>query len=415
MKQIKIILSLLILNFGMNAQLSSYEYFRELKPVTESGYYQVKVGSSVLDRDGFFRIYQLDEKDTLEIQYITSSDWNIYERKYFKDLKVIDKSYESGKYSYATLVLDTNLIYTSVYINVSSTEFYKEVSLEGSNDNKSWKTIIENEKLFRDYRDASVHYHRNKIMFEPVSFKYLRLKMDDVNSTKLDVISASIPLEKEVVVEENEYIESFQTRVEDKQKKQTSVECSFPRNYSITELQINIENEDPYHRDVQVEFYAPLNNEKNKWVRYGNGVVSSGSSNRLFVMQYQSVDFQPKTNKIRIVIDNKDNQPLGKISVKAFTHQENIKLKLKKDKKYVLAYGNTKDTQPYYDLNYFTNTIPFNLNLIELGIENKIPHILAPVQQPLISHKIWIWVALIGCVLVIGLFTFKLMKPQEKE
>ncbi|MBK7667765.1 MAG: hypothetical protein IPJ32_10735 [Sphingobacteriaceae bacterium] len=81
---------------------------------------------------------------------------------------MIDKSYESGKYSYATLVLDTNLIYTSVYIHVSSNEFYKEVSLEGSNDNKSWKTIIENEKLFRDYRDASAHYHRNKIMFEPV-------------------------------------------------------------------------------------------------------------------------------------------------------------------------------------------------------------------------------------------------------
>ncbi|MBK7667764.1 MAG: hypothetical protein IPJ32_10730 [Sphingobacteriaceae bacterium] len=50
MKQIKIVFALLVLSFGMNAQLSSYDYFRELKPVTENGYYQVKVGSSVLDK-----------------------------------------------------------------------------------------------------------------------------------------------------------------------------------------------------------------------------------------------------------------------------------------------------------------------------------------------------------------------------
>jgi hypothetical protein len=116
---------------------------------------------------------------------------------------------------------------------------------------------------------------------------------------------------------------------------------------------------------------------------------------------------------MRVIVNNMDNQPLGKISVKAFTHVENIKVKLKKDKKYVLAYGKTKDTQPYYDMSYFTNSIPFNLSTVPLGVEAKILHVMAPVQQPLIDNKMWIWVALIVCVLVIGLFTFKLMKPQE--
>ncbi len=409
MKQFKIALVFLCLTFGAKAQLNTYDYFRELQAVKEDGFYQLKVGASVLDRDGFFRIYQLNEKDTVEIQHVSSANWDIYDRSYFKDLKVIDKAYESGKHSYATVVVDTNLIYTSLYLHFGSTEFYKEITLEGSNDNKSWKTIVENEKLFRDYRDPAEHHYRNKITFQSVSFKYLRVKMDDVNSTKLDLLSASIPLEKEEVVEENEYVESFQTRTEDKQNKQTIVECLFPRNFSITELQVNVENEDRYRREVQIQLYAPTNN-KDKWVNYGNGILTTGSSNKLYLMRYYSGDSDFKSNKMRIVINNMDDQPLGKISIKAFTHLENIKIKLKKDKKYVLGYGKSKDTQPYYDMSYFTNAIPFNLSTVQLGSEVKIPHIVAPVQQPLFNNKMWIWVALIACVLVIGFFVTKLMK-----
>ncbi|MBP7810366.1 MAG: DUF3999 family protein [Bacteroidia bacterium] len=416
MKQIKIVFALFILSFGMNAQLSSYDYFRELKPVTENGYYQIKIGSSVLDRQGYYRVYELSAKDTLEVPHVIgSNNWDVYDRKYFKDLKIIDKSYESGKYSYATLVVDTNLIYTSVYLNFSSSSFFKDVTLEGSSDNKNWKTIIQNEKLFHYYRDPYDHYYRNKIVFEACSFKYLRIKLDDSDSEKLDLVSASIPLVKEEIVEDGELVESKQTRIEDKQNKQTIVECSFARSYFITGLQVNIENEERFRRNVQIEFYNPVNG-KEKWVSFGSGVVSSNSSNKIDLIHYNpDTDFEFKSAKMRIIIDNLDNQPLGKISIKSFTHEESIKLKLQNDKKYVLAYGKTKDAQPQYDLEYFKYAIPLNLSSVELGIENKIPHVVAPVQQPLISNKLWIWVALIACVLVIGLFTFKLMKPQEKE
>jgi hypothetical protein len=416
MKQIKIVFALLVLSFGMNAQLSSYEYFREIKPVANNGYYQLKIGSSVLDRQGYYRVYELSGKDTLEVPHVTSSsNWDVYDRKYFKDLKIIDKSYESGKCSCATLVVDTNLIYTSVYLNFSSSDFFKDATLEGSSDNKTWKTIIENEKLFHYYRDPYDHYYRNKIVFEPVSFKYLRLKLDDSDSEKLDLFSASIPLVKEEVLEDGELVESKQTRIEDKQKKQTIVECSFARSYFITGLQLNVQNEERFRRNVQIEFFNPVNG-KEKWVSFGTGVVSSSSSNKIDLIHYNpDTDFEFKSAKMRVIIDNLDNQPLGKISIKSFTHEEGIKLKLQKDKKYVLAYGKTKDAQPQYDLEYFKYAIPLNLSSVELGSEVKIPHVVAPVQQPLISNKLWIWVALIGCVLVIGLFTIKLMKPQEKE
>src|SRR5688572_28498573 len=117
---------------------------------------------------------------------------------------------------------------------------------------------------------------------------------------------------------------------------------------------------------------------------------------------------------MRVVVRNLDSRPLKKINVKAYTHFQNVQVKLQKGKKYILAYGKAKDLHTQYDLEYVKNSIPLNLKSIEPGSENKIPRAAVAVQQPLINNKMWIWVALLTCVLLIGLFTFKLMKPEHK-
>jgi hypothetical protein len=415
MKAIKLIPALLALTIALKAQLNSYGYLREIKPVTETGYYQLKIGSAILDREGYYRVYEVNERDSIEIpQVANSNNWDVYEKKYFADLKIIDESYESGKFSYATLVLDTNLIYSSVYLNFDQGNFFKDVTLEGSNDNRSWKTIIENEKLFHYYHDAYDNYFRNKINFGLVSFKYLRVKMDDSNSGRLDLISASIPLVKEEILEENEYINNKQTRSEDKKLKCTYIECVLPRAYSVNGLDVSIGNADKYRRNVRIETYNPVNG-KERWVMLGDGIVSSGSSNKLYLANYSYNDFQFKSSKIRLVIENLDDRPLKQIEVRPFTRMEVIKLKLEKDKKYLLAYGKEKDCLPQYDLTYFRNEIPLDLKTADLGNEIKIPHALPEVKKPLVNSKIWIWVVLIGCVIIIGLFSFRLLKTENRS
>jgi len=360
-------------------------------------------------------VYEVNDKDTLEVPYIASSyNWDIYDRAYFKGLRIIDKSYDKENYSYATLVNDTNIIYNSVYLNFNSSDFFKEISLEGSDDNKKWKTIIENEKLFHYYREPGDHYYRNKIVFEPVSFKYLRLKINDKNSSRLELISASIPLIKEEYNGDGEPVDAKLTRTENKKDKQTILECDFNRKYSIKGLKLNIENEEHYRRHARIEFYNDHPNLKDKWVFFGEGTLSSVSSNKMYLSNYSgNSDF--KSEKMRIIIENQDNRPLEKIQVKAFTHEEIINLKLKKDKKYVLAYGRANDAAPQYDLEYFKYTIPLNLSKADLGVENKITQPDVVKQQPLIGNKKWIWGALIGCGLLIGIFAIRLLKTGSGE
>jgi hypothetical protein len=409
MRQFKIVFALLILSFGLQAQLNTYDYFREINPVKDKGYYQIRIGSSILDRDGYYRVYKLSSKDTTEIPYVTERyDWSFQNNEYFKDLKIIDKSYESNKYSYSTLVIDTNITYTSVYLNFSGNQFFKDVTIEGSQDNKKWQTITENEKMFRYLPANDGHYFRNRIDFDAVSFKYIRVKVDDAESEKLDLLSATIPLVKQELIQDGELVECFQKRTEDKKNKQTIIDCQFARAYTITDFQMFIENESPYHRSIQIEFFNPVNGKEN-WVPFGGSVITSNSKNKIYIPQMGRGDFQFKSSRMRILILNNDDQPLTNITLKAYTYQEDIRLKLEKNEKYLVAYGKKDDVQPSYDLDYYKNMIAL-VGEVGLGTEQKIPHEAKPVQQPLISNKTWIWVALIACVLVIGIFATRLMK-----
>jgi hypothetical protein len=415
MKISKLVILFVCLASLVKGQLSSYSYYRELKPVTGNAFYNLNISSSVLDRPGSFRIYKLNGNDTIEVPYVSGSRFfDVYDQKYLKPLRVIDKSFEPGKASYATLVIDTNITYNSVYVNFNALDFFKDITVEGSNDNKSWKTIVENEKVFHYYREPGDHYYRNKINLGAVSFKYLRIKSDDSNTDKLELISASLPLVKEEVIEEDETVPFELKRSEDKKNKQTILECSFQRRYFITALDFRIENENHFRREASVHL-KNTNSSQETWIYFGNTVLTSNSSNKLYLNNYNSGDDAFKSDKLRILINNLDNQPLEKVDLKVFTHHEKIKVKLEKDARYVLAYGKESDTAPQYDLEYFRNAIPLNLTSTELGQEKQIEHQAVVKPEPLLKNKLWIWIALTVCVLVIGIFTIKLLKAEDKK
>lgn len=415
MRKTVVALLFCLLAISAFAQYKSYDYSREIKPVQETGFYKLKIGSSVIDRPGHYRIFELGEKDTLEVPYIIEEyDNSTYDKSFFRYLNIIDKSFKANQTSYATLVIDSGLIYNSLYLNYNSPEFFKNVTIEGSDDNKNWKTIIENEKVFHYFREPNDHYYRNKISFGDVSFKYLRVLTDDTDLPKLDLASAYIPLTEEVSNGDGELLATGLIRTEDKVKKQTVIECSFKRMYFIGCLQIKVENDMPYRREVDVEFLTQ-NTSNDKWVVFGHSTISSNSSNKIYFRNYSTRDANFKTIKMRVTIHNLDDRPLGTITMDAFTHEEILKCRLEKNKKYALVYGKENDSPPQYDLAYFKNAIPLNVKYATTGNEIKIEHPAVVVQEPLFANKIWIWIALTGGVLIIGIFTLRLLKQEDKS
>ncbi len=398
-------------SLAMFPQLKSYDFYRELKPVDKPGFYEIKIGSSVIDREGFYRVYELGSKDTTEIAHVKEDQvFYSYDRRSFKELKMIDESFEKDKFSYVTLVLDTDLVYNSVYLNLEGNDFFKDVSVEGSSDNKSWKTIVENEKLFNYYRGSDEHYFRNKIAFKDISFRYLRLKFDDSRTLKTGISAAFIPIDKQYNITTGELVQGVASRTEDQKIKKTIIDYALSRKYLVTILNFKVKHSSSHFKRNYTIHLLDNSHKKENWVYYGEGVLQSDADNSIVINNYSS-DGSFKTDKIRLTIDNLDDVPLKDVNMEVFTHEQKIKLKLEAGKKYVLAYGKAGDNAPQYDIEHFKNAIPFILPAVDLGVEIAIPHVPEVKPEPLISNNKWIWVALIGCIVLIGLFTAKLLKP----
>lgn len=410
MKKLSFLLLLSCAWIASVAQLRSYSYYRIVKPVEWTGFYELKIGSSIIDREGYYRVYELSGKDTTEAAYVKEDQvFYSYDNHYFRKVKIIDESFVKDKYSYATLVLDTDMIYNSVYLNLTGHDFFKDVSVEGSSDNKSWKTITDEEKLFNYNKGSDDHYFRNRITFKDISFRYLRLRFDDSRSLKVMLEAAFIPIHRQYNVTNGEPVQAQATRREDSKNKQSVIECALNRKYLVTILNFKVEHNAAFRRHYTVHLLDNSNGKEN-WVYYGEGNLHSGTENSIVINNY-SADGSFKTDKVRITIDNLDDVPLKNVDVEVFTHEQKIKLKLEAGKNYVLAYGKENDDLPQYDIENFRHSIPAILPSAELGAETAIPHAPEVKPEPLVSNKKWIWVALVVCIALIGLFTVKLLKP----
>ena len=71
--------------------------------------------------------------------------------------------------------------------------------------------------------------------------------------------------------------------------------------------------------------------------------------------------------------------------------------------------GNTAAALPDYDISKFKNKIPDNTREITPGYEEVLAS--APVKQihPLLESKAWLWGIMACIILVLGVFTFKMM------
>jgi hypothetical protein len=411
MKKIKWIFAFLGFSLVMQSQLKSYSFYRGLKPVEKAGFYEIKIGSSIIDRDGFYRVYQIGTNDTVEVAHVKEDQvFYSYDSHYFKQVKIIDESFEKDKCSFATLVLDTDMIYNSAYLNLTGNDFFKDVSVEGSDNNKSWKTITEKEKLFNYNKGTDEHYFRNKIEFKDITFKYLRLKFDDSRSLKVRLEAAFIPIDKQYNVTTGELVPCTIVRTEDPKTKKSIIECALSRKYLVTILNFKVVHTSPHFKRNYTIHLLDNSHKKDNWVYYGEGTLLSEGDNSIVINNYSS-DGTFKTDKIRLIVDNLDDVPLKEVGVEVYTHEQKIKLKLEPAKKYVLAYGKENDSSPQYDIENFKNAIPAILPLVELGTEVVIPHTPEVKPEPLVSNTKWIWVALVGCIVLIALFTAKLLKP----
>ncbi|WP_338791314.1 hypothetical protein [Bernardetia sp. MNP-M8] len=411
---------------------NNFLYKRELKGIQQSNqteWYKINVPIQVIEKINTdfsdIRIFGVTNSDTLEAPFLTRKIMQKSENQEV-DFKIINSSKKENAYFF-TLEKDnttrqeeaTNLI----KLDFENTNFDWRVKLEGSQNQNEWFEIL------NDYRIVSIQnefteYKFTRLIFPNSKYKYYRIKLSDKsekqsqngfknNEPKLN--SASVFLQK--TIEGNfEGLEISSKNIEvNKDKKQTIIDIELTHSVPIDFLSLEVKNDFDYYRNIQIKYLLDSTITE-KGVIY-NFVTLHTSTLSSIEKQNGSSSFfinsNEKSKKYQIIIDNQDNQPLdiGQLEIKGYINQIFTRVSPSdKTISYFLMYGNERLQKPNYDIVRFQNTIPTDVTLLELDSEQKIPQKEVEKVTPLFENSLWLWVLMGTIILVLTVFTFKMMK-----
>ena len=405
--QIKLILILGLCSSFVFGKIGKYDYKREITGITDTWHKIVlpddlfgKVQNDLND----IRIYGITEQDTLEAPYILktltgSTKWIDI------PFQLINQSHKANGYFF-TFKLSKDNIINQINLNFNNSNFDWRVNLEGSQNQRDWYTII------ADYRILSIHNEITNYAFSTLKipdshYKYYRLLV--LSSEKPLFSSAKIYELKTIEGDYREYPVKTKKIYTSDRYKQTVIEISLPIPVPIAFLKLSVIDKIDYYRPLSIQYLSDSVKTEKGW-KYNYITLASGTLSSLEDNEYKFN--QQITDKLKIIIQNHDNQPLNieAVTVKGYVHE--LVARLNKPAEYYLVYGNKKAYKPNYDIINFQQKIPQELSELTIGQEEPLKKSEFPLIGPLFQNQIWLWAIMIIIILVLGWFSVRMLKSK---
>nr|MUH38449.1 DUF3999 family protein [Zobellia laminariae] len=386
-------------------QLSTYEYKQELKGISEQ-WHTVTLPNQVFhntnDNLSDIRIYGFTESDTLEAPYIlkVASEKNNKKEIAFK---LLNSASNKDGYYFTYEVPSTEPI-NKIDLEFNQTNFNWHIVLEGSQTQNEWFQILD------DYRILSIKNEQTNYTFSTLNlpqskYKYYRLLVK--SKVKPELKQAKISLDGSVGASYNTYPTTFMNI---KQKgKTTVVDIDLNQRLPQSFLKLNISDKVDYYRPMTLQYISDsVTTEKGLKYTYNNLYRGTLSSVDTIGFKFASTLAQ----KLRLIIQNNDNQALQIESAvaKGYTHQLLVRFDNPAD--YFLVYGNKNAQLPKYDIQQIASAVPENASSIDLGNTEEISKPKKTLKKPLFESKVWLWLVMGAVIVVLGWFTLRMMAKK---
>lgn len=354
------------------------------------------------------RIFGITEQlDTIEAPYIlyrqkkeVIDQWVIF--------KMINQVKNDHGYFYTFEMKQPNDV-NHVKLDFGQQNFNWRVNFEGSNDQNEWFSIVEDYRLVA-IKNKLTDYKFTDISFPATRYKFYRLQIKNPE-TKPMLKSSFLQLKKITKGIYNDFPVKNLTSKEDKKNKKTIIDFNLEQPVPVSFIEINVENDYDYYRNITVQYLADSTKTEKEW-KYNYRNLSSSILNSI---EPNVIKFRSKiVQKIRLVIDNQDNQPLtiNQVLVKGYKHH--LIARFSEPANYFLAFGNPKAKKPNYDIDNFTNNIPSLLDELKLGPIEKIDKTPLPKQEPLFKNKLWLYGIMGVIILLLGWFSLKMIQSGKQ-
>ncbi|MFT5748992.1 MAG: hypothetical protein ACI93S_000244 [Ancylomarina sp.] len=392
-------------------QTKDFNYKREIIGVTDQWHKLdlpndifAKVSSDLSD----IRIIGISaNKDTIEAPYLlqaskeTVTDKNI-------DFKLLNQSHNKNGYFYSFKVPAKDEI-NQIHLDFKQDNFDWIISLEGSQNQKDWYTILSDYRII-SIKNEHTNYQHSQLNFPKSKFPYFRVLIKSTEKPELQNAKIS---RKEIL---NGKLRKYQISKLDiqqnKKRKATEININLGSPVLVSELKIKIEESYDYYRPISIRYVNDSTQTKKEWKRnyrtITSGTLTSLEQNKF---KFKSV----KAQYLKVIISNYDNQALNVSGVEASGYIWQVLARFKSAPSYWLTYGNSNARKPNYDISRFTNKIPKQMNPISLGEEQLIKKKPETSKEALFMNEKWLW-GIIGIViLLLAWFTLKMMKKTAEE
>lgn len=389
-------------------QMEAYNYKRELKGLAEQWHKIIlpnELFGKTLQDISDIRILGLTESnDTIEAPYLLRLTTEKISSKEVA-FKALNTSH-NDKGHYFTFEIPTKEPINQIKLDFAQENFDWRIVLEGSQDQKEWFTVVENYRIL-SIKNEQTDFQFTKLTFPSSKYRFFRVLINSKENPELSVVRIAQNEITDGTFREY-HIKQINAK-ELRQTNQTEIDIELQLPVRVSHINIGVSDTFDYYRPVTIKYLTDSLKTEQGW-KYNYSTLVSGTLNSIENNEFQ---FRSTTvKKLKIVIDNHDNQPLtiGTLQAKGYTHE--LITRLTDQATYYLIYGNKKAVKPNYDIERFTDNIPESLTSLELGNELTIEKEEVPLTEPLFKNKTWLWTIITVIILLLAWFSVKMMKKK---
>ena len=347
------------------------------------------------------------QKDTIEAPYLLQASKETVKYKNI-NFKLLNQSHNKSGYYYSFKVPIKDAI-NQIQLDFKQDNFDWIVSLEGSQNQKDWYTIIEDYRIL-SIKNEHTDYQHSQLNFPESKFPYFRVHITSTEKPELQKAKIS---RKEILNGKlRKYPISKLDIQQNKKKKVSEIDIDLGSPVLISELIIKIKESDDYYRPISIRYVNDSIKTEKAWKRnyktITSGTLTSLEQNKF---RFKSI----KAQHLKVIISNHDNEALNISGVEVNGYIWQLLARFTDSASYWLTYGDSNARKPNYDISRFANKIPKEISVLTLGEEQIIKKKLKTSKEALFMNEKWLW-GIIGIViLLLAWFTLKMIKKTAEE
>ncbi len=390
------------------AQIEPYTYRREITGIQES-WHRISLPDEIFEKIqnscNDLRIFGFDEnQDTLEIPYFLK----IYEERLIqneKNLNILNHSSDKYGYYFTFEIKDTQPI-NQLFLEFAQDNFDWLASLDGSQDQKSWFRVLKNYRI-TSIKNEQTSFHFTKLNFPSAQYRYFRVllstKTEPILKTARIIQSVSDPGRYKT------YPIKWIQKTLDKKNRRSEIIVDLHYAVPVSFIGIKVRDTFDYFRPISIMYLSDSIQTEHGWISNFNALLEDTLNS------FESPNFKftsTKMQRIKLLIDNQDNQPLqfDSILIKGYEHE--LIARFTKPMSSYLYYGNREAKSPFYDIDRFKDKIPNELKPLKLGDEQTVGKSPDEISGPFIKNKIWLWLIMALVMIFLGWLTLQMIKNK---